>query len=126
MDFTAYYTMTLLIVMIYLFEPVFTLNRVFFSPRKMLSLTRESESWYANGILQSCTEQLYIIQCRKGSTIIPCIYALMTNKTQVNYRKNYTKVIEINLELSPFPSMVHFEKAAINECEEKFLCVVSG
>ena len=100
-----------------------------FSAPKMLSLLQESQSWYADGTFKVVPEQffqLYTIHAEKGSTIIPCIYALLTNKTQATYRKLCTKILEINPELNPFLIMVDFEKAAINAFEEKFLSVVSG
>ena len=95
----------------------------------MLSLLQESQSWYADGTFKVVPDQffqLYTIHAEKGSTIIPCIYALLTNKTQATYKKLFTKILEINPELNPFLIMVDFEKASINAFEEKFLSVVSG
>ena len=94
----------------------------------MLSLLQESLSWYADGTFKVVPEQffqLYTIHAEKGSTIIPCIYALLTKKTQATYKKLFTKILEINPELNPFLIMVDFEKA-INAFEEKFLSVVLG
>ena len=95
----------------------------------MLSLLQESQSWYAYGTFKVVPEQffqLYTIHAEKGSTIVPCIYALLTNKTQATNKKLFTKILEINPELNPFLIMVDFEKASINAFEEKFLSVVSG
>ena len=50
---------------------------------------------------------------RKRRTIIPCLYALLTNENQA-YRKGYTKILEIHPELNPFLIMVDVEKTAIN------------
>ena len=66
-----------------------------FSAPKMLSLLQESQSWYADGTFKVVPEQffqLYTIHAEKCSTIIPCIYALLTNKTQANNKKLFTKI----------------------------------
>ena len=98
------------------------------SPR-MLSLLEESQSWYADGTFKVVPElffQLYTIHAEKDSMIIPCVYALLTNKSELTYKKLFTKLLDIRPELNPFLVMVDFEKAAINALESIFLSVVSG
>ena len=58
--------------------------------------------------------------------IITCVYALLTNKSELTYKKLFTKLLNIRPELNPFLVMVDFEKAAINASESTFLSVVSG
>ena len=77
-------------------------------------------------LYRSNSSKLYTIHAEKCTTVIPCIYAQLTNKSQATYKKLFTKILEINPELNPFLIMVDFEKASINAFEEKFLSVVSG
>ena len=61
----------------------------------MLSLLEESQSWYADGIFKVVPEQffqLYTIHAEKDSMIIPCVYALLTNKSELTYKKTIYKV----------------------------------
>ena len=58
--------------------------------------------------------------------IIPCVYALLTNKSELTYTTLFTKLLDIRPELNPFFIMADFEKAAINALESKFLSVVTG
>ena len=95
----------------------------------MLSLLEESQSWYVDGTFKVVPEQffqLYTIHAQKGGMIIPCVYALLTNKSELTYATLFTKLLDIRPELNPFFIMADFEKAAINALESKFLIVVTG
>ena len=83
----------------------------------MLSLLRESQSWHADGTIKVVPEQffqLYTINAQKGGIIITCVYALLTNKSELIYTTLFTKLFDIRPELNPFFIMADFEKAAIN------------
>ena len=100
-----------------------------FGTRKMLTILRDSSSWYADGtfkVVPSQFFQLYTIHCEKDGYIIPCVYALMTNKREVTYNKLFKNLIEIEPDLNPSHIMVDFEKASLNALEENFIAVVSG
>ena len=61
----------------------------------MLSLLEESQSWYADGTFKVVPEQffqLYTIHAKKDSMIIPCVSALLTNKSELTYKKLFTKL----------------------------------
>ena len=106
-----------------------TNRMLIFCAPKMLSLLGESQSWYADGTFKVVPEQffqLYTIHAEKDSMIIPCVFALLTNKSELTYKKLFTKLLDIRPELNPFLIMVDFEKAAINALESTFLSVVSG
>ena len=60
-----------------------------FSTPKMLSLLQESQSWFADGMFKVVPGQffqLYTIHAEKDSISIPCVYTLLTNKTELVYR----------------------------------------
>ena len=100
-----------------------------FSTPKMLSLLQESQSWFADGTFKVVPKQffqLYTIHAEKDSITIPCIYALLSNKTELAYRKLLLKLLELKPALNPLCIMIDFEKAALNAFENTFLSVVSG
>ena len=100
-----------------------------FGTTQMLALLRDSNSWFADGtfkVVPSQFFQLYTLHCEKDGYIIPCIYALMTNKSEIAYRKLFSKLVELEPELNPTRIMVDFEKAAINALEDQFISVISG
>ena len=57
---------------------------------------------------------------------IPYIYALLSTKTELVYRKFLLKLLELKPALNPLCIMIDFEKAALNAFENTFLSVVSG
>ena len=100
-----------------------------FGTHQMLNLLRDTSNWYADGTFKVVPiqfYQLYTIHCERDGYIIPCIYALMSNKLQSTYDELLKKLKEIEPELDPSSIMVDFEKAPINALEENFLAVISG
>ena len=106
------------------------INRlIVFGTSQMLSLLRETTSWFADGTFKAVPNQfyqLYTIHCEKDGYIIPCIYALMTNKSEAAYNILFRKLKEIEPCLHPTRIMVDFERAAFTAMEENFLSVISG
>ena len=95
----------------------------------MLSLLEESQNWYVDGTFKVVPEQffqLYTIHAQKGGMVIPCVYALLTNKSELTYTRLFTKLIEIRPGLNQFFIMADFEKAAMNALESTFLSAVTG
>ena len=84
---------------------------------------------YVDGIFKVVPEQLFqlhTIHAQKGGMIIPCVYALLTNKSELTYTTLFTRLLDIHPELNPFFIMADIEKAAINALESKFLSVATG
>ena len=50
----------------------------------------------------------------------------MTNKSEIAYKKLFSKLVELEPDLNPTTIMVDFEKAAINVLEDQFISVISG
>ena len=95
----------------------------------MLSLLRENYIWYADGTFKIVPEhlfQLYTVHVEKDGVVFPCVYALMTSKSEESYGLLFRKLLEFEPELNSAASMVDFEKAAINALEEIFIAVITG
>ena len=61
-----------------------------FGTTQMLSLFRDSNSWFAHGtfkVVPSQFFQLYTLHCEKDGYIISCIYALMRSESEITYMK---------------------------------------
>ena len=95
----------------------------------MLSLLDESQNWFVDGTFKVALEQfiqLYTVHAQKGGMIIPCVYALLTNKSELTYTRFFTKLVEIRPGLNLLFIMADFEKAAINALESTFLSALTG
>ena len=54
---------------------------IIFGTPKMLSILRDSESWFADGTFKFVPQQfyqLYTIHAEKDGRIFPCVYTLVT------------------------------------------------
>ena len=61
---------------------------IVFSSPKMRSLLRECNSLYADGTFKIVPDhflQLYTLHVEKDGFLFPCVYALMTSKSEENY-----------------------------------------
>ena len=95
----------------------------------MRSLLRECNSLYADGTLKIVPDhflQLYTLHVEKDGFVFPCVYALMTSKSEENYLRLFRKLLEFEPAFNPAAIMVDFEKAVINAFEEIFIAVVPG
>ena len=93
-----------------------------FATPKMLSILTSSQSWYADGTFKVAPQQfyqLYTIHAEKDGYIFPCVYILLTEKTELTYKRMLRKLLEIQPALNPSYLMLDFERAAINAFEEE-------
>ena len=58
--------------------------------------------------------QLYFIYARVGERIIPCVYAMLPNKTQATYERLLRELLVIENQIRPTSVMMDFEKSAMN------------
>ena len=94
----------------------------------MLSILRDSKSWFADGTFKVVPQQfyqLYTIHAEKDGRIFPCVYSLVTAKTEITYRRILRHLVELEPGLDP-SYIIDFEKAAINAFEEQFLAFLTG
>ena len=94
-----------------------------------LSILSKSNNWFCDGTFKVVPElffQLYSIHAEFEGLVIPCVYALLSNKEKRTYDTAFRKLLEIEPALNPQSIMVDFEKAAINALENNFISVISA
>lgn len=105
-------------------------NRIIvFSTPKFFSILKESKIWYADGTFKVVPDlfyQLYTIHGEKDGVVYPCVYALLTGKSESIYNRLIRILLEIEPTLDPIHIMLDFEKAAMNAFEENFVAIISG
>lgn len=73
--------------------------------------------WFADGTFKVSPvgyTQLYTIHGTRDGVTIPCVYALLPNKSQSTYNSLLTKLAEIEPRLHPYTVITDFEQAAMN------------
>ena len=92
-------------------------NRIFiFGPNQSLQLLLQSQNWFVDGTLKVCPQiffQVYTNYAQINGRILPCIYALLTNKTEETYTRLF-KEVEQHVANSPTDILMDFERAALN------------
>ena len=63
--------------------------------------------------------QLYTVHAKIGTSIFPCIYALLPNKTHATYVRVLREISSITNAASPNTVLMDFEKAAMNAFEQE-------
>ena len=82
--------------------------------------------WYCDGTFKVAPKlfsQVYVILCEKLGSVIPVIYALLTNKRRDSYSKMFSMLKEIVPTLSPKSVVCSYEQAVILAMQESFLGV---
>ena len=96
---------------------------IFGSP-DTLQLLRESPYWFGDGTFKVCPiifSQVYTLHGLVQDRIIPCIYALLPDKSENIYRRFFEEVRNtLDLEHSPQDIMIDFEIGAINAAAATF------
>ena len=90
---------------------------IIFSNPKMLTFLRDCNSWYADGTFQIAPKhifQLYTLHAEKDGFVIPCVYVLMTNKSESSYSNVLKKLVELEPGLNPMRIMLDFDLSGEN------------
>lgn len=102
---------------------------ILYATPEFLSILSKSNNWFCDGTFKIVPElffQLYSIHAEFEGLVIPCVYALLSNKEETTYDAVFRKLLEFEPALNPLSIMVDFEKAAINALENNFISVISG
>lgn len=94
-----------------------------FATAKSLQLLRSSMHWFMDGtfkIVPQLFYQLYSIHSLVDGRVIPCIYALLPNKTQATYMRLLQHLVAIHNDLKPRTVLTDFELAAMNVVSDVF------
>jgi len=102
----------------------YDVNRfLIFGTERTLTLLNDSEHWFMDGtfkIVPALFFQLYTIQVLAFGSILPCMYILLPNKTQITYRRLFEEIKVLQPQVHPLTITIDFEKAAINAASECF------
>lgn len=102
-------------------------NIIMFCSEVGLNALSKSHRWQADGTFSITPPgfmQLYIIHAYYKYQMIPCVFALLTGKSETLYKRMIQTLkdgaLNSKLELKPKTIMVDFERAAINAFEYHF------
>jgi hypothetical protein len=101
-------------------------NRILiFSTHQAIQLMATSEHWFGDGTFKVCPEiffQLYTLHVKIDQRIIPCVYALLPNKTQHTYTRMFQEVSNRVQAVgnTPLTILFDFEIAVINSASAVF------
>jgi hypothetical protein len=94
-----------------------------FSTQRNLDLMARCNHWYADGTFKASPylfTQIYTIHAMKYDNVIPTVFALMPNKTQVSYNRVFSALKNLNPNLQSISIMTDFEQSTINAFKEAF------
>ena len=99
-------------------------NRILiFGSVQALELLGQSLHWFSDGTFKVCPEifyQLYTLHALINERVIPCIYALLPNKTEETYHRFFSEVAVVLQQYVPSDIMMDFELASINASSVNF------
>lgn len=94
-----------------------------FSTADNLQLLRENNEWFVDGTFKTCPplyEQLYTVHIRKHGKVLPMVFCLLKNKTEISYAELFNRIKILEPGLNPAVVSLDFEKAAINAIIAEF------
>ena len=92
-----------------------------FGTRENLNLMERFPHWFLDGTFKTAPSiffQLYTIHALVIERTIPCVYALLPNKSQATYTMLLQQLMTINGNLNPVTIMVDFKQAMINSVHQ--------
>ena len=103
---------------------------IIFGTVESIEVLKQNKAWFMDGTFDASPNefhQLYSIHCLMNGKVFPCIYALLTGKSQERYEEFLSLVREFCGDASPESITVDFELAAINAVKNVFPgCEVNG
>jgi hypothetical protein len=106
-----------------LFKQVCSTGLVLFAAQGDLAFLVQCDRWFADGTFKVSPEnfyQVYSIHGLRGDRSFPCVYALLSSKTEHAYSKMLSELKELNRGLSPMSIVVDFELSAMRAFRSAF------
>ena len=97
------------------------IRMLIFGTQENLNLMERSPHWFLDGTFKTAPSiffQLYTIHALVSERTIPCVYAILLNKSQATYTMLLQQLMTINGNLNPVTIMVDFEQAMINSVHQ--------
>ena len=99
-------------------------NRIIvFGTNRAARLLIESQNWFMDGtfkIVPQLFYQLYSVHALNRGDVIPCLYVLLSNKTEDTYTRLFTDIKALIPALDPLTVTMDYEKAAMNAATAAF------
>lgn len=99
-------------------------NRIIiFGTNESLTWLRDNRHWLADGTFKTAPSiflQIFTVHALIKESVIPCIYALLTNKSEETYIAMFTKLKELEPLLDPISVLIDFEIASRNAITRAF------
>ena len=96
---------------------------ILFATDDAMEILRSSNHWFGDGTFEvspSIFFQLYTIHAIHNGRIIPCVFALLPNKTQITYDRLFGQVTQHMQGHIPTDFLMDFENAAMNSVANAF------
>ncbi|XP_066935077.1 uncharacterized protein [Clytia hemisphaerica] len=93
-----------------------------FATDEALARLNTSDHWFGDGTFKVCPEiffQLYSIHALSNGRVIPCVFALLPNKTGITYKRLFNELSN-HINNDPTSMMFDFEIGAINAASNLF------
>ena len=98
-------------------------STILFATDDALETLRSPDHWFGDGTFEvssSIFVQLYTIHVIRNEQIMPCVFALLPNKTQITYGRLFGEITQHMQRHIPTDFLLDFEKAAMNSAEINF------
>lgn len=101
-----------------------------YATQRNIDVLRSADHWFMDGTFKVVPQvfyQLYTVHALQADRVIPCVYALLPNKTGQTYRGLLRQLLEIDQGLRPNTVLTDYEIGAVAAIQEVFpQAVVQG
>jgi hypothetical protein len=100
---------------------------IIFGTDQCLDLLKQSDHWFCDGTFAVSPEifyQVYTIHAICNGKVVPCIYALLPNKTGASYERFFRKILNHLNRHVPTDILVDLEQGAMNGARNVFVGII--
>ena len=94
-----------------------------YGTQRNIDVLRSSDHWFMDGTFKVVPQvfyQLYTVHALQADRVIPCVYALLPNKTGQTYRGLLRQLLELEQGLRPTSVLTDYEIGAVAAIQEVF------
>ena len=94
-----------------------------YATQRNIDVLRSSDHWFMDGTFKVVPQvfyQLFTVHALQADRVIPCVYALLPNKTGQTYRELLRQLLELEQGLRPTSVLTDYEIGAVAAIQEVF------